>query len=208
MNLPALIKNVLRPVLGWNRREALRRFFGGKQEMCWVRKVGVDATRGLVESLPLGELSALEISGTTWREWPFRKYVSANYPEYDVCKDVLPERFDLIICEQVFEHLLRPYQAGKNVYEMLKPGGYFMVSVPFLVPIHNHPTDCTRWTEMGLKHFLAECGFSLEGIQTGSWGNRNCVKRNLNEFLYYRENLHPLKNEARFPVDVWALARK
>ena len=125
-----------------------------------------------------------------------------------MCSSVLSERFDLIISEQVFEHLLRPYQAGRNVYAMLNPGGYFMVSVPFMVPIHNHPTDCTRWTEVGLKYFLAECGFPLEGIRTGSWGNRRCVKRNLNSFIYYRANLHSLKNEERFPVDVWALARK
>jgi hypothetical protein len=30
----------------------------------------------------------------------------------------------------------------------------------------------------------------------------------MNEFLYYRQNLHSLKNEERFPVDVWALAKK
>ena len=76
--MQSLIKNALRPVFGWHRREALRRFFGGKQQMCWVRKVGVDATRELIEALPVRELTTLEISGKTWRELPFRKYVSAN----------------------------------------------------------------------------------------------------------------------------------
>lgn len=201
-------REVLRPILGWHRREALRKALGGKQSMCWVRKVGDEATRAMIESLPIRELKALEISGRTWREWPFREYRSVDFPEYDVCKEPLAERYDLIIAEQVFEHLLWPYRAGRNVLAMLNPGGYFLVSVPFMVPIHNHPTDCTRWTEAGLKYFLAECGFPLEEIQTGSWGNRRCVKQNLDRFLYFRANLHSLKKEDRFPVDVWALARK
>jgi len=91
---------------------------------------------------------------------------------------------------------------------MLTPGGYFLVSTPFLLRIHNEPTDCTRWTETGLRHFLAESGFPLAEIQTGSWGNRACVKSNFGWWARYHPWIHSLRNEPEFPVHVWALARK
>src|SRR5438552_1520606 len=93
---------------------------------------------------------------------------------------------------------------------MVRPGGHFLISTPFLVKVHNWPVDCSRWTELGLKHFLAECGFELETIKTGAWGNRKCVCAHFNSTrpLTYREGKHSLENEAEFPHHVWALARR
>jgi hypothetical protein len=89
---------------------------------------------------------------------------------------------------------------------MLNPGGYFLVTTPFLVKIHNAPVDCSRWTETGLKYFLAECGFDLDTIQTASWGNRVCVKTNLFRWWEYRKHFHSLHNGDFLVVS--ALARK
>jgi SAM-dependent methyltransferase len=174
----------------------------------WSRVVMRSDCYQIIEGLSPQELSALEISGNYFMKASFKEYKTVHYPEYDICTSSLPEEFDLIIAEQVFEHLLWPYRAGKNVYQMLKPGGHFLVSTPFLVRIHNYPTDCTRWTEMGLKYFLAECGFPLEKIKTFSWGNRACIKANFTEWVRYRRRIHPLRNEPDFPYHVWALAQK
>ncbi|WP_242034243.1 class I SAM-dependent methyltransferase [Richelia sinica] len=166
-------------------------------------------TRKLVEGLQPSQLKVLEISGNYWEKTGFKEYKAIHYPEYDICETVLPKTFDLIIADQVFEHLLWPYRAGKNVYQMLNPGGYFLISTPFLVRIHNYPIDCSRWTEIGLKYFLAECGFPLETTQTGSWGNRACIKANWRDWVIYRPIfLHSLKNEPDFPYCVWALTQK
>jgi SAM-dependent methyltransferase len=163
----------------------------------------------LINELQPQSLSALEISGDLFQHFPFKKYRSVQYPEYDVCADVLEDKFDLIIAEQVFEHLLWPYRAGKHVYEMLQPGGHFLISTPFLVQIHNYPVDCSRWTELGLKHLLAECGFPIEQIKTASWGRRDCVEANFGaRWVRYHRRLHSLRNEPEFPYVVWALARK
>ena len=91
---------------------------------------------------------------------------------------------------------------------MLSPGGYFLVSTPFLVRLHEVPVDCTRWTETGLKYFLAECGFDPQEIKTGSWGNRACIRANFKRWVRYRRRLHSLSNEPDFPYCVWALARR
>ena len=150
----------------------------------------------------------LEISGSDWRDFSFRSYESVEFPNFDICKEMLNSKFDLIIAEQVFEHLLWPYRAGRNVYQMLDMGGYFLITTPFLVRIHECPVDCSRWTEAGLRYLLAECGFSLENIETGSWGNRACIRANEKHWVAYRGWFHSLRNEPDFPVSVWALARK
>ena len=133
------------------------------------------AVEKLFENINYQQQNCLEISGRNWSDFGFLSYQSVIFPEYNICDSTLTEHFDLIIAEQVFKHLLYPYQAAKNVLSMLKPKGYFLISV---LKIHDYPTDCTRWSEIGLKHFLHECGFPLENIQTGSWGNRECILAN------------------------------
>jgi SAM-dependent methyltransferase len=208
------MRNYLRRLMHSPRWQFLRRWIGpyilsGGPHDQWLRIVMNQETERLVRGLDPSRLSALEVSGDNWnRPGLFRKYRSVDYPEYDVCAGVLEERFDLILADQVFEHLLWPYRAGKNVYQMLNPGGWFLVSTPFLLKIHNHPVDCSRWTETGMKYLLAECGFPLDKVQTGSWGNRACVKANFKRWQIYQRWRHSLKNEPEFPIAVWALAQK
>lgn len=174
----------------------------------WARTVLYQECFKLVKELRPEGLDVLEISsGNIWQSFGFKSFTEANFPEFDVCSMTLPNQFDLVIADQVFEHLLWPYRAGKNVYEMTKPGGYFLITTPFLIKVHQVPVDCSRWTELGLKHFLAECGFPIEEIQTGSWGNRACVKANFNSWAR-RGWFKSLVNEPDFPVSVWAIAKK
>ncbi|MBV5311516.1 class I SAM-dependent methyltransferase [Chromatium okenii] len=174
----------------------------------WTRPVMYDACTKLLVEIGAESLDVLEISaGQYWKTLPFRSFSEMNYPEYDICRDTLKKNFDLIIADQVFEHLLRPYQAAQNVYSMLNPNGYFLISTPFLIKYHPIPNDCTRWTETGLRYFLAEAGFPIDEIVTGSWGNRSCVKANFNHWAR-RGWFGSLKNEQEFPVTVWALAKK
>jgi SAM-dependent methyltransferase len=191
------------------RAKTRRQIFG---EPCLLDRVVLEQeTKKLVDALPASKMDALEVSGERWKAYPFKSLRSADYPDYDICKKPLAlESFDLVIAEQVFEHLLYPYRAAKNVYAMLRPGGYFLISTPFLQKIHNFPVDCSRWTPLGMKYFLSETGFPIDAIQSGSWGNRAAVEANLKapHFPYYNPILHPMKNEEIFPVQVWALARK
>ncbi len=179
----------------------------GLEDINWSRVIMRRKCHELIQHICPEKLAVLEVSGSYWSSVKFRQYKSLAYPEFDICKSPLEEKFDLIIAEQVFEHLLWPCRAGRNVHQMLHPGGHFLVSVPFLVGIHEGPVDCTRWTEIGLKYFLAECGFDLDRVVTGSWGNRSCIKANFRGWVRYRRRLHSLKNEPDFPYVVWALAQ-
>lgn len=179
----------------------------GYEHLHWTRPVMYADCRRLLESIRSPELDTLEISaGKFFKTLPFKSYSEANFPEFDICRDRLEQKFDLIIADQVFEHLLYPRRAVMNIISMLKPGGYFLVTAPFMIRYHPIPTDCTRWTETGMKHFLHDCGFELDAIKTNSWGNRQCVKANFDRWAR-RGWFGSLKNDPNFPVVVWALAR-
>jgi hypothetical protein len=215
---PSAVRKIWRMFFGKERRKQFLRMVGYRpinlsgNYVKWSRVVMEREVRKLIAGVHPEQLDCLEISGENFREFGFKSYSNIWYPEYDVCTGVLPggRQFDLIIAEQIFEHLLWPYRAGRNVYAMLRPGGYFMISTPFMVKVHDYPVDCSRWTELGLKHFLAECGFPLEQVVTGSWGNRGCVIGNFNSehVLPYRPGKDSLQNEPDVPYHVWALAKK
>lgn len=174
----------------------------------WCRVVMDQSTEELIRKIDTGRMSVLEISGSKWKDFGFRDYCNAFFPAFDICREVMDRKFDLIIAEQVFEHIRKPHQAGVNVYNMLNPGGYFLITTPFLIRIHPSPDDCTRWSKTGIRYFLEECGFELDDIDSYAWGNRRCINANFVDWIPYNRKKHSLKNEENFPIVVWALARK
>ncbi|EAS51291.1 conserved hypothetical protein [Aurantimonas manganoxydans SI85-9A1] len=175
----------------------------------WVRVMMYRDAFAFIRELGPQTLDTLEISGgVQWRrEFGFRSYRATEYPGFDICAETLDERFDLIIADQVFEHLKKPTAAARNVHAMLRPGGYFIIATPFLLRVHASPIDCNRWTETGLAQLLEDAGFPADHITTRSWGNRSCVKANFSRWA--KPGLFgSLKNEPDFPVMVWAYARK
>lgn len=184
-------------------------FTSAEPDKQWLRVVMNERTKALIQRHVPASARVLEVSGDSWRGFEgFGEYRCVFYPEYDVCEAPLEEHFDLVIAEQVFEHLAWPYKAGRNVFNMLRPGGFFLITTPFLLRIHEHPLDCTRWSATGIRYFLAECGFSLDKVQSDSWGNRACVRGNFRRWLPYVRAYHSLANEPSFPISVWALAQK
>lgn len=174
----------------------------------WCRVVMEAATEKIIAGLDIQNLKVLEISGTKWKDFGFGSYQSAYYPEFDICSETLNEKFDLIIAEQVFEHLKYPYRAAKNAHHMLNTGGKLFITTPFLIKFHPDPIDCMRWTETGMKYFLEEAGFQFDDIDTGSWGNKECLIANLDSWVPYDSAAHSLENDPDYPVVVWVTAKK
>ncbi|MBO9713188.1 class I SAM-dependent methyltransferase [Sphingomonas sp.] len=182
-----------------------------------ARAVGYDKTHitrvvayreidAFLDSLGTAGLDALEISaGWKWRDRPWGSFTEMNWPDHDICNDTLDRKFDVIIADNVWEHLAYPYRAAKNVRAMLKPGGYFINITPFLIRYHPIPIDCSRWTEMGMRHFLEEAGFDGGKVKTGSWGNAAAVKANFRRWARAGWQRR-LRNDPSFPVTVWAIA--
>ena len=191
-------------------REKIKKIAGmfGYKAQHLARIVPYRAVHEKLKDLNAPEADVLEIgSGYYWKyHETFGNYTAMDYPDYDICHYVLEKEFDIIIADNVFEHLKFPARAAKHVHEMLRPGGTFINLTPFLIRYHYVPIDCTRWTETGMKYFLVEAGFEEDNIETGGWGNRAAVKANLNRFV--RGGFRSLRNEKNFPLTVWAFAKK
>ena len=190
----------------------LVKYFGFNLEY-WHRYASYKLIKKDISFLEFETLDVLEISaGESWNEnYKFKSFDQMNFPEHDICKNAYGEKkYDLIIADNVWEHLKYPYRATKNVFNMLKEDGYFLVITPFLIRVHEVPIDCTRWTEDGLKYFLNENGFNLDKIFTNSWGNKKCAKSDIREdSTWTRIGIYKdMTNNKTFPLQVWALAKK
>lgn len=177
----------------------------------WCRVVMDKSVKSFVDSLEISNLNVLEISGNRWKSYQFNSYKSLHFPQFDICAKLPPylhDKYDLIIAEQVFEHIKQPQYAVGNVYKMLKKNGYFVISTPFLMKRHDFPIDCSRWTELGLYYLLENGGFSSQNIQTYSWGNKACLISNLDKWIVFNKYQHSLKNNIEFPVVVWSFSKK
>ena len=152
--------------------------------------------------------TAVEISGTGHRDrQPWSEYLALDYPDFDLCAppNALPGSFDVVICEQVLEHVANPIRAVQTLYDLCRPGGTAVVSTPFLIKVHPYPRDYWRFTEEGLRTLLAHVGFHVE--RTGSWGNAAAVRANFVGWALYRP-WRSLRNNPELPISVWAFARR
>lgn len=76
----------------------------------------------------------------------------------DLCTDnssTIPSgRYDFIVCTEVLEHTLQPFDAVSEIERMLKPSGLAFISTPYGFRIHGPLPDCWRFTEHGLRALL------------------------------------------------------
>jgi SAM-dependent methyltransferase len=106
----------------------------------WQRVVMNRAIDAHIASLRPNSLSAAEISGDGHASKPWREYTSLNHPEFDLCEPVAGRGpFDVVICEQVLEHVVDPCAAAANLRALTVPGGHVIVSTPFLIKVHGLP---------------------------------------------------------------------
>ncbi len=173
-------------------------------------------SRQWVRGLKPETLDVIEISGSWGKQFGFCSYEQIWHKQHDICtgpvldKQQQVRKVDLVLANQVWEHLDRPVEATLNVLEMLRPGGFFWLAVPFFIPFHTAPHDCSRWSARGLKNLLTECGFDPDLIRAEQWGNRHAALRNL-ELEWppvYDPETDNLENDPDFPICAWAMAKK
>jgi SAM-dependent methyltransferase len=174
----------------------------------WQRVPLIRAVNRHVEQLVPERLEAAEISGADHAGKPWKRFESLNYPEFDLCAP-LGERapYDVVICEQVIEHVPDPCAAAANLRGLCAPGGHVIASTPFLIRVHElyGMQDYWRFTPRGLRTLLERAGLVVDTV--GSWGNRRCIAGNFDGWPAYRR-WHSLRDEPDLPVQVWAFARR
>lgn len=62
--------------------------------------------------------------------------------------------FDLVVSKDTLEHFLDPFKVVQEVDRVLKPGGLFVICVPWMHPFHGD--DYWRYSPVGLKHLLKD----------------------------------------------------
>ncbi len=64
--------------------------------------------------------------------------------------------YDVVICMEVLEHTLQPFDAVKEIRRILKPGGLLLASTPLNFRVHGPANDCFRFTEHGIKVLMKD----------------------------------------------------
>lgn len=67
--------------------------------------------------------------------------------------------FDAVLCTEVLEHVAEPAAALAELHRVLAPGGRLLVTVPFVIELHEEPHDHFRYTSHGLRGLLERAGF-------------------------------------------------
>ena len=67
--------------------------------------------------------------------------------------------FDVVISTEVMEHVPDPDSYLMEVKRVLKPGGMFFFTVPFLMSLHEVPNDYYRYTPFALEMIFKRVGF-------------------------------------------------
>lgn len=88
----------------------------------------------------------------------------------DLCKNnrkIIPSgRFDIVVCTEVLEHTLQPFDAVKEIKRILKEGGMALISTPYNFRIHGPLPDCWRFTEHGLRALFNDFEIvTLDGLE-------------------------------------------
>ena len=107
---------------------------------------------------------------------PARK-TKIDYPPYDLhtVGEHFKNEFDFFLFNQTIEHLYNPFEAVKQIYETMKPGGYVFTSVPTLNIPHMTPIHFNGFTPMGLAMLFKTAGFEV--VEMGQWGNYDYIQQ-------------------------------
>jgi SAM-dependent methyltransferase len=66
--------------------------------------------------------------------------------------------FDLVISQEVFEHIASPATALDDVARVMKPGARLFLQLPFIIGYHSIPGDYWRFSATGIRVFVESTG--------------------------------------------------
>lgn len=84
---------------------------------------------------------------------------------------VADEKFDVVLCTQVLEHVAQPDLVLLEANRILRTGGLAVITVPFMAAEHEVPNDYLRFTTFGISELLHRAGFRAVEVkrQFGFW---------------------------------------
>jgi len=137
--------------------------------------------------------------------------VAPNAPAVDVqnLSQYPSDEFDLVILDEILEHVPRPWVAVEEVRRILKPGGCLITSSPFMIAEHRMPKDYWRFTKDGVRVLLS----NYSTVEAHSWGNAGSVTYLMQGMMVTTQDAidagtFDLVDVEKFAISVWAYAWK
>tara|TARA_R110000850_G_scaffold18084_4_gene54989 strand:- start:289 stop:990 length:702 start_codon:yes stop_codon:yes gene_type:complete len=101
------------------------------------------------------------------------EYDSSVKPDFTwdgITMPFMDASFNCAFGTEVLEHCPEPEVVLKEIYRVLKPGGVFFFTVPFLWNLHEVPHDEYRYTPFSIERHMRNSGFTNVTIKaTGGW---------------------------------------
>ncbi len=72
--------------------------------------------------------------------------------------------FDLVITQEVLEHVKSPHLAIQEIFRVLKPNGVAYIQLPFIIGYHPCPNDYWRFTHEGIVELVESEGFEVTNV--------------------------------------------
>lgn len=93
-----------------------------------------------------------------------------KHDEVDVYYDgktipFIDNHFDSIFSSEAFEHIFNLEEILTELHRVIKPGGYMLITLPFVWDEHEIPYDFARYTSFGIQHLLKNKGFEIIAIE-------------------------------------------
>lgn len=214
-------------VKSWSEEDHLRHFLyesvhSALSELKWEERI--------YDVLDFGSMWFGDPDGgwQTYMRWILKDILGKNnlnhilgtYPEYDAenLNRIPNNSLDMIVADQVLEHVQHPWYAAEAFHRALKPGGLAIIATPGLYPIHPSPLDCWRIMPDGYKVlFPSE---KWETLLFDTWGSADRVAYELTnnkEILKggrtytvteAMEQPHYQENDGLCPMQLWWIGRK
>ena len=224
------------------QREARERLYPALTNPNWlVLRIRREIFRAWLARIPGNNLSVLDLGG---RIQPYRTLLNGRVQKYvavDLRKSPLVDligdgthlplsssMFELVLCTQVLEYVPQPAAVVAELYRVLKPGGFLVLSVPSVFP-RDSDEDTWRFLPTSLRVLLssfAELEIAPEGTSIAGFFRTMCVclqilvrprfLRTLTRFMlvpvlnvtgYILESVLPTSND-QFTANFSVVARK
>jgi SAM-dependent methyltransferase len=108
------------------------------------------------------------------------KYTVVNYGDMHPGADLLfdiqerfpleDESFDNVLSMNVLEHIFNFNNVYSEVYRVLKSGGRFVSTIPYMHHIHGSPDDYFRYTRSTLEKLATIHNFEIEELKELGYG--------------------------------------
>jgi SAM-dependent methyltransferase len=98
-----------------------------------------------------------------------------------------PGSFDVVVCNQVLEHVFEPDAFIREIGRVLKDDGRLLLTVPFVWDEHEQPQDFGRYSSFGLTALLSRNGFEVTELRK-TVSDVRAVFQMLNAYIFKATN--------------------